>query len=66
MFSKPRMNGLLTAAMAASFSADTVIPSPSKRGKIRCEDEAARNKRLRGRKKAKEARKQRRRNKKNQ
>ena len=46
MFSKPRMNGLLTAAMAASFSADTVIPSPSKRGKIRCEDEAARNKRL--------------------
>lgn len=64
MFSKPRMNGILSAALAASFSNPTPAPAADGQKRPRVEDETARNKRIRGRKKAKVARKQRRRNKK--
>ncbi len=64
MFSKPRMDAALVAAMASSFSNAPITAKRCSSGRARLEDEAARNKRIKGRKRAKVARQQRRRNRK--
>jgi len=59
-----KMDSALTLAIASSLTASSPMSHDRRAGRVRMEDEQSRNKRIRDRKKAKEARKSRRRNRK--
>ncbi len=59
-----KMDSALALAIASSLTTSSPMSYDRRAGRVRMEDEQSRNKRIRDRKKAKEARKSRRRNRK--